>query len=403
MSTAIDSPDKDSARLRIGAFDGLRALAILTVVFIHLLGSSGVLSAGRDDTIARAIWISVGNTIDLFFVLSGFLLFLPVVRRGSIKGGTLHFYARRAARIQPEYWFCLATILLLIALVPVAFQPAFPSLGQIAIHVFDLQAFAKMLNPEFPVGFWVDGALWIIPVLVGLYLVFPPFTRLMLRNVWAALGLALAVTLAWKLSLHHLPGVFDWIAGSDQPLIVPLEQSPAFAFSFAVGMATAMLWHRSTLPGGDWIRRWTPAAFGVAFLVWLWASNAFSEAAVSSLDGFDSSSLGRSLVWENLAGTVTRGVLVLAIAFAPFWITRILDNRFAAWASSISFGVFMIHLPVAFYSGQLLSLPQTGGTDFLIWVAVVIPPSVAWAWFSRRFVGIPAIEWTERRLKKKAN
>lgn len=393
---------------RIGALDGLRALAIGMIVALHLLGISGFMAAGRDDAVARVIWIAIGNTIDLFFVLSGFLLFLPVVRRGFIKGGTLHFYARRLARIQPEYWFCLLTVFLMILLVPVDFPAPVPTAGQVLIHVFDLQTAVRLFDPGFMVGFWIDGALWIIPVLVGLYLLFPPFSRLMLKRVWVALALALGVTLAWKLALHHLPGFFSAISGGaathEQMLVIGIEQSPSFAFSFAVGMGAALLWKRASEPGFEWIRRWMPAAFAASFVVWLLTSNAFSEAAMQSTTGFDTSSFGRTLIWENLAGTLARGTLVLAIGFAPLWLTRVLDNRAAAWASSVSFGVFMIHLPIAFYLGQLLSLDQKPGFgNFLVWMAVVIPPSLLWAWFSRRFVGQPTIAWTEKRLKDQTN
>lgn len=393
---------------RIGALDGVRALAIGAIVLLHLLGISGYLSPDRDDTQSHLIWIAVGNTIDLFFVLSGFLLFLPVIRRGYLKGGTLHFYARRAARIQPEYWFCLLTVFLMIVLIPVDFPAPVPTVGEILIHVFDLQTIVRMFDSGFLIGFWIDGALWIIPVLVGLYLVFPPLARLMLKRVWLALALTLLVTLAWKLSLHYLPGFYSWLAGGEathqQLLVIGVEQSPSFAFSFAVGMAAALLWQRASRPGFEWVRRWLPLACVVAFLVWLWSSNQFAEATVQSTTGMDTSSFGRSLVWENLAGTVARGVLVLAIGLAPWWLLRPLDNRFAAWSASLSFGVFMIHLPIAFFAGQLLSLPVDGqARTFLIWVAVVIPPSLLWAWFSRRLIGRPTIEWTERRLKEEAN
>lgn len=393
---------------RIGALDGVRALAIGAIVLLHLLGVSGWLTAERDDTQTRLIWIAIGNTIDLFFVLSGFLLFLPVARRGYLKGGALHFYARRAARIQPEYWFCLLTVFLMIVLIPVTFPAPVPSLGQILIHIFDLQTIVRLVDSDFMVGFWIDGALWIIPVLVGLYLLFPPFARLMLKRVWVALGLALAVTLAWKLSLHHLPGFYSWLAGGEathaQLLVIGVEQSPSFTFSFAIGMAAGMLWVRSSRPGFEWVRRWMPLAFGLAFVVWLWSSNEFAEATVQSVTGYDASSFGRSLVWENLAGTVSRGVLVLAIALAPSWLLRPLDNRVAAWLATLSFGVFMIHLPIAFFAGQLLSLPFDGRwSTYLLWLIVVIPPSLLWAWVSRRLIGRPAIELTERRLKKEAN
>ena len=66
---------------RVQALDGFRAYAILGVVAVHLLGASGVLAATADrDRVA--IWAVLGNSIDIFFIISGFVLFLPTLRHG---------------------------------------------------------------------------------------------------------------------------------------------------------------------------------------------------------------------------------------------------------------------------------------------------------------------------------
>lgn len=394
---------------RIGAFDGLRAYALLAVVAMHIFGIAGVVAVGKDDAISHVLWVVFGNTIDLFFVISGFLLFLPVLRRGGFKDGTLAFYVRRAARIQPEYWLCLVALVLMIILIPVDFQPAVPSVGQFVIHFFDLQTAARLVDPEFMVGFWIDGALWMIPVLVGLYLVFPPFARLMLRYPWLALLLALAVTVGWKLAVHELPGIFSWLAGGEateaQRRIIATEQSPSFAWSFGVGMIAALLYRRAEdNPGTVWETRVLPVVFVVATVAWILVGIRFSQEALLTTTGFDGSSMGRELILPNLIGTACRAVLVLAIALGPAFVLRVFDNAFAALGAKLSYGIYLIHLPIAFYAGQLLDLPQKGGLgSVLAWTAVMMPPSILWAWFSHRFVGRPTIAWAEKRLKKQAN
>lgn len=394
---------------RIGAFDGLRAYALFGIVVMHLFGISGVLAVGRDDVVSQAIWTFFGNTIDLFFVISGFLLFLPVVRRGHIKGGTSTFYIRRIARIQPEYWLSLVVVVLAIVLIPVGFPPPTPTVGQFLIHVFDLQTAVRMIDPEFLVGFWINGAVWMIPVLMGLYLVFPPFSKVMLRQPWLALALALAVTVGWKYAVHHLPGVLSWLAGGQateqQLVIIATEQSPSFAWSFAVGMFAALLYQRARQnPGTRWQTVGLPVAFGVATVVWVVCGLDFSRAAVSSTTGFDGSGLGRIEILTNVVASASRAIMVLFVALGPVVVTRLFDNRFAATSAGLSYGLYLIHLPVAFYAAQLLDLPESGTvTDFLLWCLIVFPPSLAWAWFSARFVGRPAIEWTEKRLNDQSN
>jgi len=399
-------PAKGSGR--IGAFDGLRAYALLAVVAMHIFGIAGVVAVGKDDTISHLLWVVFGNTIDLFFVISGFLLFLPVLRRGYLKGGTWHFYIRRIARIQPEYWVCLVVLVLMIVLIPVGFPPPTPTVGQFLIHVFDLQEAVRLVDPEFLVGFWIDGALWMIPVLFGLYLLFPPFSRFMLRNPWAALLLALAVTVGWKLAAHELPGLWSWLAGGDatqeQRLIIATEQTPSFAWSFGVGMIAALLYRRAEeTPGTVWQTRVLPVAFAVATVVWILVGIRFSHEAMLTTTGFDGSSMGRSLIVPNLIGTVCRGVLVLAIALGPAWALRFFDNGFASLGAKLSYGVYLIHLPIAFYVAQRID-PIEDGTlkSVLIWTVLIIPPAAVYAWFSHRYVGRPSIEWTEKRLTGQA-
>lgn len=394
---------------RIGVFDGLRTYALLGVVVMHLFGLSGVLAVGRDDTLSHLIWTVFGNTIDLFFVISGFLLFLPVVRRGRIKDSTRAFYIRRLARIQPEYWLTLVVVFLAIVLIPVPFEPAVPTLGQFLIHVFDLQTAVRMINPDFVVGFWIDGALWMIPVLVGLYLLFPPFSRLMLKRPLLALAIALLITVGWKYGIHHLPGVFSWIAGgqatAEQRLIIATEQTPSFAWSFAIGMFAGLLYHRATEnPGTRWQTLGLPVAFGVAVIAWIICGMSFADAAVTSTTGFDGSGLGRTEILPNLVTSCCRAVFILFVAFGPLRLQRLFDNRLTAAGTSLTYGLYLIHLPISFYAGQLLGLPQDGTlADFLLWSVIVIVPSLAWAWVSARYVGRPAIAWTEKRLKAQSN
>ena len=76
----------------------------------------------------------------------------------------------------------------------------------------------------------------------------------------------------------------------------------------------------------------------------------------------------------------------------PLWLQKVFDNPAAAWTARQSYGIYLIHLPIAFYASQLLSLSSSGGAlNFLIWSAVVLPPGFAYAWLSRRWVGEPAV------------
>jgi len=102
------------------------------VVLLHVLGLAGVLVAEHGELFQVLVWGTVGNVIDVFFIISGFVLFLPVIARGGDLGGVRSFYIRRAARIYPAYWLSLVVLLVLMAIELPAFT-VFPSAVDIVV------------------------------------------------------------------------------------------------------------------------------------------------------------------------------------------------------------------------------------------------------------------------------
>src|SRR5712691_8182595 len=109
MVSALSAPAASAPAFRLGyrpALDGLRGLAVLTVLALHLNTSPSLAAGGI-----------IG--VDVFFVLSGFLITALLVqevdRTGSIHFG--HFYLRRGLRLLPAlvvmllvYWLYAAIV-----------------------------------------------------------------------------------------------------------------------------------------------------------------------------------------------------------------------------------------------------------------------------------------------------
>lgn len=108
---------------RLSALDGLRALAIIPVMLHH----SPAMRAAVPEF--QSGWAGV----DLFFVLSGYLITGILVRSKSKPGYYKNFYARRALRIWPIYYLFLLVIIFVVprlakpspAQWPVEFAPWF--------------------------------------------------------------------------------------------------------------------------------------------------------------------------------------------------------------------------------------------------------------------------------------
>src|SRR4051794_10306507 len=115
----------------IPALDGIRGIAVLLVLFCHATQrpfpgetASLVFSGGIDKMIislARFCWTGV----DLFFVLSGFLITGILFDAKGKDHFFRNFYARRTVRIFPLYYVSLVLFLVVIPLLPAAVSKGF--------------------------------------------------------------------------------------------------------------------------------------------------------------------------------------------------------------------------------------------------------------------------------------
>lgn len=97
---------------RIPSLDGLRGVAILSVIVGHYFGHQNQLSI---PTTWKQLHLLAEWGVDLFFAISGFIITLLLIRE-SQRTGTISlpmFYARRALRILPAYIFFLLMLFIL--------------------------------------------------------------------------------------------------------------------------------------------------------------------------------------------------------------------------------------------------------------------------------------------------
>ncbi len=383
---------------RIGVLDGFRGYSILGVVALHMLLVSGVAHPGSHAGLVA--WGVLGNVIDTFFIISGFVIFLPVVRRAGELGSIRDFALGRAARLIPAYWLCLLVILVLLVIVPNQPDLRFVHrLPEILADMAALQMPIRVFDGNFQVGFGIDGALWMISVIVGFYVVFPFIARSYHRHPLAGLAIAAAITLVWKEAVIHFPGFWGSLDRSDEAdwvsQVIATNQLPGWAFSFALGMTGAWAWAR--LRPADLRRLRRPALIGAAISLVACAVCAYEYGLHASNVGIGI--IGGSSTRQDPALTMpfsaARAALMASIVLGPVWLQRPFDNAPARKLAELSYGLYLIHLVVGWYVCIIwLHLPTDGTLRAAaLWFGVVLSISLAYSYITRRFVEVPAREW----------
>jgi len=155
---------------RLKSLDGVRGVAILSVIAYHTL-----LIADR-PAILPTLWSAVMNStwagVDLFFVLSGFLITGILIDSRQESGYFRNFYARRTLRIFPLYYSVLIAVFVLPPLVasrwlPAAYSELFHN--QLWLWTY-LQNFLQSKGPHQLPGF---GHFWSLAVEEQFYWVWP--------------------------------------------------------------------------------------------------------------------------------------------------------------------------------------------------------------------------------------
>jgi peptidoglycan/LPS O-acetylase OafA/YrhL len=387
---------------RVPALDGFRAYAILGVVASHLLIISGALVPGT--TFSLVTWGLLGNVIDAFFIISGFVLFLPIVVRGGRLGDVRAYAVGRVARLLPGYWLSLTVLIALVALFPPSPPAAFPSAGSLLAHLATLQMPARLFDNDLAVGFGVNGPLWMISVIAGFYVVLPLIARSYFRHPLLGLAAAAALTLGWKEAVLHAGGVFAALGDPSSPpwliRLIATDQFPGWAFSFALGMTGAWAYVRLIeRRRPDEIAPRAAVVAAVALPIYAFFAYLYGDYSIDVLPQVGGS-FARGSPLITMADSASRAALMAAVALGPYWMQRPFVNRPVRELAELTYSLYLIHFVIATYVGlELLGLPTNGSPSTVaVWFAVVLPLSLGYAYVATKFVEEPARRWARGLL-----
>lgn len=223
----------------------LRAVAALMVAALHVQHDAASLAMRTGESFAVSNALPWMAGVDIFFVISGFIMVHAARASFAQPGATRIFLARRAARIAPIYWLATSLMLAVAIVLPGALNSTTPVWGEIAASYLFLpyQRVDGLVQPVFSLGWTLNYEMFFY-VLFGLCLALP-------RRLAVAAAIAILVALVTLGALVALP-------------VAPAFWSRPIVLEFALGMVIGLARAEGLrLPGPA---RLALAALGAALL-----------------------------------------------------------------------------------------------------------------------------------------
>ena len=345
---------------RLAVVDGLRGIAILLVLGYHmwnlLPGLSGDRATGPLDVHLAHLFGSGWIGVDLFFVISGFLLTGNLYDARGSSTYFRSFYARRALRIFPLYYAFLVFLLFVVPRIPGRLSEylQIDALRGVESYYWtytvNVAGCLRATAGRFPLA---HSHIWSLCVEEQFYLFWPAVVlfagdRRQLMRVFLGV-MALAVGTRWLFTLPFLSGTFrEW---------APYALLPCRMDTFAFGGYLALA-VRGEATETRRLRR-LARVLAVGSLVGIAAIYLRQH----GLKPFEEPlrTLGLSLLTLGFGALL---VLVLDLDPASPW-RRPFESRPLMIAAKFSYGLYVVHLAVAF----------------------ALIPLVAHAWWTRPVLG----------------
>ncbi|WP_344453860.1 acyltransferase [Actinocorallia aurantiaca] len=370
----------------LAALDGMRSVAILLVVGVHVAAATGMTVEGG---LGWRMLANGGVGVSIFFVLSGFLLYRPFARAaldGTDAPDVRRYLRRRALRILPAYWLMLPFVLPLFN--PEEARDPLVWLQMATLtHNYDP-------HPPWPMaasGLDGLGPIWSLSVEATFYVVLPvlalglrrfsrgePRRLLLGLAVLAGLSLLEAVGLRY---IEHFGSVFGW--NPYRLLFYNEHLLPRSLVFFALGMIMAVLAERPN--------RWSRAIGSTPGTSWTVAACALALMSTPLATPMNGAQSAHQYLLHNLLSVVISAAAVAPVAFAPRSpvATALLANPLMCRLGLVSYGVFLWHSPVIELWYDLTGRPLFLG-DFWLVLGVTALFSLFLAALSHLFVEQPA-------------
>ena len=305
---------------RITQLDGVRGIAILLVIVWHYFACQIIAEPKSIISYCRLALSLTWSGVDLFFVLSGFLIAGILLDHRNSPNFFRVFYLRRVCRIFPLYFLILG-LFIFLTVTPLFTSPSFQWLFHDPLPIWSYASFTQNLFMGVRGDFgphWL-GITWSLAVEEQFYLFVPLLVYLLPRRTLACV-LAVAV-LATPLLRIASPGFHAFV------------NTPWRSDSLLSGALLAVLvrWH----PFVSAVRQHRSMLLALFILL-------LAGAAIMTLRPVHFGAFNH--LW--LAALYSTFILIAFIGSEPF-LGRMLGSRALVWFGQLSYGIYMFHQGVS--------------------------------------------------------
>jgi len=309
---------------RLTSLDGLRGIAILAVIAEHTLRLFHPTSA------LSRLWAAFQESswagVDLFFVLSGFLITGILLDSRDDKRYFLNFYARRTLRIFPLYYAVLVVAILIVpAVMGFSKLPELYSrlvANQLWLWTY-LQNFVQSSGPHALPGF---GHFWSLAVEEQFYWVWPLAVFLLPRRHLFRLCITLCAILPLLRLIMILVGERNWA----------IRQYTFTRVDSLIWGAIAALLIRDIHLAASY-RRCAKVLVGLSTL---------ALGAILLRDGFIPYEGSETLVVGYSAFGVLFSALIYRSVTTPGSVSAFLSGKLFRWFGKYSYAIYVFHWPI---------------------------------------------------------
>ena len=331
---------------RIPELDGLRVLMIFIVSWFHIWQQSWLEPAitlpgfrYSLDYLIRSGYVWVDGTV----LLSAFLLYLPLARKGRSRVPDVkEFYIRKAKRILPGYWFIILLFFFGICL------PWNLYYGNGPFMVKDLFTHLTLIFPYFPdtyISTPLGAASWTLSVVAQMYLLFPLLAMAMQKRPGWTLGIMAACGWAFR----------AWCLWGLEEYSTVVNTMVNFLDVYAVGFGSAMIYAKLEEKEASWTQKGKGAILRQVCFTLLFIActvGVFELSRQQSRYGDYPAIQGHQQMFRPLFALGFAG-MALSAPFSIQPLRFLLGNRVTTFLAAISMNYYLTHQTIAVHMKRL--------------------------------------------------